>query len=233
MPDPSRHSVPPPYPDWAGFDAPRYTPVPDDVFDLWLPHLSGAELKVLLYICRRTFGFKKTADRISFAQLTHGITTAAGRTLDYGTGLSVAGAQTAVKGLLAHGLICKATQQAPDGGNAPTTYRLRLRGDAPPPPPAVPPSANNWQRGMLEIGIPLCQKLAIQETALQETDSQETALQETAFESRPAAKNAPIPPQQRGYARIRQCTSPGGSTPSAGAGTPSDGPAGSPTQPLR
>ena len=62
-----------PYPDWPGFDAPRYTPVPDDLFDLWLPHLSGAEVKVLLYICRRTFGFKKDADAISLAQITGGI----------------------------------------------------------------------------------------------------------------------------------------------------------------
>ncbi|MDQ2805813.1 MAG: replication protein [Chloroflexota bacterium] len=170
MPDVPVHPATP-YPDWAGFDAPRYTPVPDDVFDLWLPHLSGAELKVLLYICRRTFGFKKEADSISFAQLTHGITTQAGRALDHGTGLSMAGAQTAVKGLLTQGLIVKQTNKAADGGNAPTTYRLRLRGDT--PHPGLIPSAKNQYGGMLEIGIPLYQKLATQETDVQETESQE------------------------------------------------------------
>ena len=35
------------------------------LFDELLPYLSEAELKVLLYIVRRTFGFKKEADAIS------------------------------------------------------------------------------------------------------------------------------------------------------------------------
>lgn len=42
-----------------GFKSPNYTTVPDELFDILLPRLSGAELKVLLYIVRRTFGWKK------------------------------------------------------------------------------------------------------------------------------------------------------------------------------
>ena len=50
---------------FQGFRSPRYTQVPDEVFDELMPRLSGAELKVLLYIIRRTFGFKKERDNIS------------------------------------------------------------------------------------------------------------------------------------------------------------------------
>jgi hypothetical protein len=43
---------------FKGFLSPRYTQVPDELFDELMAYLSGAELKVLLYIIRRTFGFK-------------------------------------------------------------------------------------------------------------------------------------------------------------------------------
>lgn len=54
---------------FSGFVFPTTTPVPDQLFDELLPRLSGAELKVLMYIIRRTFGFKKQSDDISLAQL--------------------------------------------------------------------------------------------------------------------------------------------------------------------
>ena len=52
---------------FPGFVFPTTTPVPDQLFDELLHRLSGAELKVLLYIVRRTFGFKKQSDDISLA----------------------------------------------------------------------------------------------------------------------------------------------------------------------
>lgn len=71
---------------YEGFSHPNYTPVPDDVFDLIAPQLTEAELRVLLYIVRRTFGFKKDSDAISLNQMIHGIKTRGGRVLDQGTG---------------------------------------------------------------------------------------------------------------------------------------------------
>ena len=50
---------------------PNYTQTPNDLFDHWLPFLSEAELKVLLVIMRKTFGWHKTHDVISISQLTH------------------------------------------------------------------------------------------------------------------------------------------------------------------
>jgi hypothetical protein len=52
---------------FRGFLSPNYTSVPDELFDELLPELSGSELKVLLYIIRRTFGFKRDADTISLS----------------------------------------------------------------------------------------------------------------------------------------------------------------------
>jgi phage replication O-like protein O len=49
--------------------APNYTQTPNDLFDHWLPHLNEGELKVLLVILRKTFGWHKNKDRISISQL--------------------------------------------------------------------------------------------------------------------------------------------------------------------
>src|SRR3954465_5970122 len=78
-------AAPPPF---RGFSGPNYTPVPDELFDELLVELSGAELKVLLYIIRRTFGFKRDSDNISLSQMLNGIRTQDGRALDRGVGLS-------------------------------------------------------------------------------------------------------------------------------------------------
>ncbi len=57
---------------FEGFDSPNGTIVPDDFFDLLAPELSEAELRVCLYIIRRTFGFKKRSDDISLRQMVEG-----------------------------------------------------------------------------------------------------------------------------------------------------------------
>src|SRR3982750_2012812 len=85
---------------FKGFISPRHTQVPDELFDELMAHLSGAELKVLLYIIRRTFGFKKDSDNISLNQICNGITTREGEVLDRGTGLSQQSAITASKRLV-------------------------------------------------------------------------------------------------------------------------------------
>ena len=112
---------------FGGFDGPRYTPTPDALFDVLLPVLSEAELKVLLYIVRRTFGFKKDADAISVKQLQHGIRTRDGRQLDGGTGLSLSSVQRGVKGLLAKDIITQTRRRSPERGDETTVYSLRFR----------------------------------------------------------------------------------------------------------
>ena len=85
---------------FKGFQAPYYTQVPDEIFDILLPYLGEAELKVLLYVCRRTFGFKKGSDRISKSQLENGITKKDGTKLDGGTGLSRRSVRLGVESLV-------------------------------------------------------------------------------------------------------------------------------------
>lgn len=112
---------------FEGFDRPRYTPTPDALFDELLPDLSLVELRVLLYIIRRTFGFKKDSDTISVAQMESGITTRDGRRLDRGTGLSTAGVRKGLRALLDRGVIVAIQNTDETGASLPTTYALRFK----------------------------------------------------------------------------------------------------------
>lgn len=118
---------------FRGFQGPRYTQTPDELFDELLAPgvLTEAELRVLLYIVRRTFGFKKDADAISLSQLTDGIVTREGRRLDWGAGVKRAAASRAVQGLERKGIIHAERTQSVAHGHETTVYRLRLM-DTPP-----------------------------------------------------------------------------------------------------
>jgi hypothetical protein len=115
---------------FRGYSKPNYTPVPDELFDKQLPDLSGAELKVLLYIIRRTFGFKKESDNISLNQLLHGITTKEDIVLDRGTGLSKKTLLETIKNLIEKNLIISERRRSKEKGDEPTTYRLNILGEA-------------------------------------------------------------------------------------------------------
>jgi hypothetical protein len=112
---------------FPGFQFPTTTPVPDEVFDVLMPQLSGAELKVLLYICRRTFGFMKASDSISLSQIAHGIITRAGRVLDGGTGLSKRHVINALKVLEKKNIITVTRTIDEAGLNSVNTYSLNIR----------------------------------------------------------------------------------------------------------
>jgi len=68
--------------------------------------LSGSEQKVLDYILRHTWGYKKTADFISYSQFTNGIIKKNGEVLDYGSGIkSSKTLRKALRGLKDKGFI--------------------------------------------------------------------------------------------------------------------------------
>jgi hypothetical protein len=117
---------------FEGFENPTTTPVPDIVFDRLLARLGEAELKALLYIVRRTFGFKRDRDPISFNQFLRGITTRDGRVFDEGCGISNRTALSkALKSLEAKGIIVSTKGIDERGENETTVYSLRFRrGDA-------------------------------------------------------------------------------------------------------
>lgn len=84
---------------------PNSTQIPNSILDDIAPQLSESELRVLLYIARRTYGFQKDADIISYSQLADGITSKTGAKLDSGTGLTRQGVRNGLKGLLKKALI--------------------------------------------------------------------------------------------------------------------------------
>ena len=91
--------------------------------------LRGAEIKVFLYISRRTLGFKKRVDAIGMDQLMNGIRTRKGRRLDHGTGLSESGVKKAVRALIDKGLIRRVRQKDPQrpSQDIQSLYALRFR----------------------------------------------------------------------------------------------------------
>jgi hypothetical protein len=126
-----------------------------------MSHLSGAELKVLLYIIRRTFGFKKDVDNISLHQICKGIITRDGEVLDKGTGLSQQSVITALKGLVEKNAIVAKRRSSKERGYESTTYSLHLI-----------PFSNNLMTPSPKIREVLLQKVEIQETEIQQTDLQ-------------------------------------------------------------
>jgi Bacteriophage replication protein O len=143
---------------FKGFLSPRYTQVPDELFDELMAYLSGAELKVLLYIIRRTFGFKKDSDHISLRQICSGIKTREGEVLDKGTGLSLSTVQIALKGLLEKNCVITERNRSKEKGDEPTTYSLNML-----------PYTENRQGGIPKIG-----KGGYRKSVTQETDKQQT-----------------------------------------------------------
>jgi len=161
--------------DWKfrGFASPNYTMVPDELFDELMPDLSGAELKVLLYIVRRTFGFKKGSDRISKAQLENGIRTKDGRILDRGTGLSRRAIRLAVDSLVEKNILLKFRHESPDRGYEATEYALNVVGVGP------TPGVKSTQGLGYKVPKPLGREVPIQYTVIQETDEQNNVVVES------------------------------------------------------
>lgn len=101
--------------------APTFTQTPNDLFDHWLPRLNETELKVLLVIMRKTFGWNRQRDFISTSQL------------EKLTGQSHPSILKAVKSLQSKGLISKETEG--QAGIQKTYYEL------------VIDDSNNYERG--------------------------------------------------------------------------------------
>ena len=111
---------------FKGFTKPTYTQTPNEVFDVLLDVLNGSELKVLLYIIRRTFGFKKESDNISLNQIVNGIKKKDGSIQDYGTGLSMQSVKNAVKGLTEKNVVKKIRRKDESGQDKSPNYSLNI-----------------------------------------------------------------------------------------------------------
>src|SRR3954447_12264680 len=165
---------PAPY-QFEGFSNPNTTPVPDVVFDELLLRLDNNELRVLLYIVRRTYGFKKDTDNISLSQMVSGLRRKDGTMLDHGTGLSKASVARGLKGLIDKHIIVSKRNRSVVRGDQPTTYALRLKDEV------VEPDGNEGEDqgdpclsvetgGVSELNTPVSQSRDTQETVIQDTD---------------------------------------------------------------
>lgn len=159
---------------------PNSTQIPDVILDQWMADLSGAELKVVLYVARRTFGFGKESDNISLNQIASGIKKRDGTILDRGTGLSVSSVARAVKTLEEQKILIRQININDKNEHDENTYSLNLNWPGEVLPNSEnPPSKNgegysqNRSTGTSKIVGGVLPKSEIQET-VQET-AQETA----------------------------------------------------------
>jgi hypothetical protein len=105
--------------DIGGILVPSAFQVPNEIIDDgWLRELGGAEVKVLLYIIRKTFGYNKIAgDQIPLSQIIEG------------TGLSRQSALSSIAVLEACELIRVVRGKSADGTKQVNFYKLITRHD--------------------------------------------------------------------------------------------------------
>lgn len=141
------------------FTAPTYFQCPNDLADHWLPLLKEAELKVLIAILRKTFGWHKKRDRISNSQLVKM------------TGLSLDKAIKAAKSLAAKGVIIR--EKIGEPGKEEIFYELFLVENTstplancyPPPSKLLPTKETNTKDNEKIISKEIIQKKGVTPTA--------------------------------------------------------------------
>ena len=187
--------------EFEGFQRPTTTPVPDELFDDLMADLSEAELKVVLYIIRRTWGFKKAVDAIDLDQLEHGIMKKDGQRLDRGTGLSRRAIIDAIESLVQKKIIVKRRR-----GPAPTEYALCIKGDNSAPLEDTPETqeVQNLHPKGAKSARHKVQNLHPQQTVFQQTDLQQT---EVAADAAPSPSAPPPAPEKKTVPRKKSTTS--------------------------
>jgi hypothetical protein len=115
-------------PAFRGFRSASYTMFRDERIEELLADLSGAELKVLLFVVRRTFGFKRGRDRTCLEQMVHSVTAREGQLLHRGDGLSNPTLLGALRSLQAKGVPLAERHRFAAKGDEPTGYALRFAG---------------------------------------------------------------------------------------------------------
>lgn len=110
--------------------APNFTQVPNIIFDHWMKILTPGEFKVLLCICRKTFGWSKKKDRISLRQISEF------------TGLGRQSLPKMLNRLCDLGLLKKHKQKTEWGDDAPNEYEINVVDKAPKNPAQTGDSQN-------------------------------------------------------------------------------------------
>jgi hypothetical protein len=105
---------------FPGYSTARRVRLPLVVVDMLLAELSGAELKVLLYVLRHTFALGVPDEVIPMARMVKN------------TGLSLRHTRLAVSGLAARGLVLVQHRQDRERGKLPSQFGVRVLGEPAP-----------------------------------------------------------------------------------------------------
>jgi DNA-binding transcriptional ArsR family regulator len=92
--------------------APNFTQVPNVIFDYWMPKFDHCTIIILLYLCRKTFGWHKVRDRLSLSKIQEA------------TKMSRPTVIKSLKILEDNGLVKKEMHTNEMGGQDPNTYEL-------------------------------------------------------------------------------------------------------------
>src|SRR5258708_6233595 len=117
---------------WNGFSKPdtAFFRVPHDFMDVLVLIDSMAELKVVLYVMRHTWGYQEydLYKRITVDEFVHGRMIKHRQRLDSGTGLSEAGVRIALAKAVKHGFLeCEIDDH--DRARIQKSYRLKMKED--------------------------------------------------------------------------------------------------------
>jgi len=93
---------------------PNTTQIPNIVLDHWIHELDELEFKVLLFICRKTFGWRKKKDRISISQICEFLNK------------TERPIQKAINRLIHFKLLIRTFNKTSVGDNAPNSYEINV-----------------------------------------------------------------------------------------------------------
>ncbi len=165
------------------------TQIPDAYFDEVMAPLGPSAFTVLMYVARRTFGFKRHSDQISLDQICHGIVTGEvrdadgtvikpARRLDHGTGLAKSTVVRALDRLIEAGLIHKRKNTDPRRGQLANTYAIVFKDPAAVTPAPLPLSPQRTTPVLQEDNSPVSQAhspcCVITQAPVADVDTQQT-----------------------------------------------------------
>jgi hypothetical protein len=118
--------------EFGGFSSPEdanFTRIPNDWFDICAKIKNLAELKIVLYLIRHTWGFHEydKFKRISIDEFAHGRKHKGGKRMDDGTGLGLTAVKDGIRRAKEHGYIVT-TYDRSDLGRIKKYYTLRMKG---------------------------------------------------------------------------------------------------------
>ncbi len=99
----------------ASIPAPNYTQIPNIILDDWMARLNEVQIKCLLFICRKTFGWHKQQDHISISQFIEG------------TGKCERAVQGALNYLVSIGLVLKKICFSKSGDPSASLFTLNMK----------------------------------------------------------------------------------------------------------